>query len=275
MKKLIPILSMFLMLMSCEEEISVNNLSSDSIVIEAFIYTGQPIDSIYISKVVPYTADAIEEPLSGYDIIIDNGDETFELDDLGAGYYAKLDHIVAVDKEYTIRFEYDNKVISAATYTNPAKSISLSQETVALEKIEFNGGIPSGGLGAESVTIDISWDNIELDYYFVDVAAPEGDPEYVNEIFELIADNDDLPERIFRSEPQITDTHSINSRRELQFYGTYEVTVYRLNPEYAALYESVGSSSISLDEPPTNVVNGLGIFTAVTPHKISFNVIKG
>ncbi|MFT4567954.1 MAG: hypothetical protein ACI9FN_002922, partial [Saprospiraceae bacterium] len=56
--------------------------------------------------------------------------------------------------------------------------------------------------------------------------------------------------------------------------GTYEITVYRLNAEYAALYNTIGSSTLSLQEPPSNIENGLGICTAVTAHKLRLEVVK-
>jgi len=62
--------------------------------------------------------------------------------------------------------------------------------------------------------------------------------------------------------------------RELRLYGTYKIIVYRLNAEYAALYKTIGSSSLSIQEPPSNINNGLGIFTSVTPHTFFLEVIE-
>jgi len=41
----------------------------------------------------------------------------------------------------------------------------------------------------------------------------------------------------------------------------HQIIVYRVNPEYAALYQNSGNSTLSLEEPPTNIENGNGIFT--------------
>ena len=120
--------------------------------------------------------------------------------------------------------------------------------------------------------MEIEWNNEENNYYFVDIQNIESSPEFVNELLQQFSD--EIPETFFTSEPEITSVYSINSNRELRYFGTYEITVYRLNVEYAALYTSSNNSTISLEEPPTNIINGLGIFTAVTPHKLTLEVKK-
>ena len=57
-------------------------------------------------------------------------------------------------------------------------------------------------------------------------------------------------------EPQIVDFFDIRSLAHLTQFGTYQIIVFRVNPEYAALFGSSGSSTLSLEEPPTNIVNG-------------------
>lgn len=48
----------------------------------------------------------------------------------------------------------------------------------------------------------------------------------------------------------------------LTHYGRHDVILYRLNQEYINLYKSEEQDSRNLNEPPTNITNGLGIFTA-------------
>jgi hypothetical protein len=273
MKKILFLLSVALFSISCEEEISVLTLDNSKPVITGYLYAGQLIDSIRITESISYTSDGALKVIDGLNVMISNDEAEFELNSIGAGYYSHPNHIVQEGMTYKISFEYNDEQILATTYVNPKKTIKLSESVVALEKIEFDGSPGRGGLPEQKV-IDITWDNAELDYYFTIVEHTDKDPEYVNGIFEFLADNDFLPERFFRSEPEITDVHSINSTRELQFFGNYDITVFRLNPEYAALYESIGSSTISLKEPPSNVQNGLGVFTAVTPHYLTLKVVR-
>ena len=275
MKKILFLLSITLFLISCEEEISVLTLDNSKPVITGYLYAGQSIDSIRITESISYTSDGTLTVIDDLNVVISNEEENFELNSTGNGYYSYPEHVVKEGLTYEISFDYEGEQVSASTYVNPKKTIELSESIVSLEKIEYDGTL--GGLRdavPEQIVVDINWDNTELDYYFTIIENTEANPEYVNGIIEFLADNSVLPETFFRSEPEITDVHSINSTRELQFFGNYDITVFRLNPEYAALYESIGSSTISLQEPPSNVNNGLGIFTSVTPHHLTLRVVK-
>ena len=141
-----------------------------------------------------------------------------------------------------------------------------------MEKITNNGGFPGGGF-TQIDPIEVSWDNPEGDYYYVLIENLETNPEYVND---FLADlEEDLGQRFRRiTEPSITDFHSINPRREITQYGTHRVIVFRVSPEYAALYQTSGTSSQSLTEPPSNIDNGLGIFTGVSSDTLYFEVKK-
>ena len=74
--------------------------------------------------------------------------------------------------------------------------------------------------------------------------------------------------------PQISDFYAIRTRRDLTQFGTYQIIVFRVNPEYAALYKSSGNSTLSLEEPPTNIENGFGIFTGASSDTLYLEVIK-
>ena len=136
-----------------------------------------------------------------------------------------------------------------------------------MEQIEA-GVFPTGGFNIPD-PVEVSWNNEDGDYYYVLIKNIETDPEYVNE---NIAQLDG--QFLFITEPLITDFYAIRTRQELTQYGTYQIIVFRVNPEYAALYESSGSSTLSLEEPPSNIVNGLGIFTGVSSDTLYLEVNK-
>nr|MDA3821271.1 hypothetical protein [Bacteroidales bacterium] len=50
--------------------------------------------------------------------------------------------------------------------------------------------------------------------------------------------------------------------RELTHFGTHRIIVYSVNDEYVNLYNSQDQDSGELNEPFSNIENGLGIFTA-------------
>lgn len=246
-------------------------------VVAGYLFAGQAIDSIRITKTISYSGTGELEYIDDLLITINDGTQDIILNSIGQGYYSNLDYIVIPERSYTMSFTYLDKEISSVTYVQAPVSVSLSKETVELERIVFSGGFPGGGFpgGSQDQTVvDITWSNPNNDYYYVVVKNIEEEPDYVNEIFEQFANSEDRPDRFFRTEPDIMDFYSINSQRELQIYGTYEIIVYRLNAEYAALYETLGSSTLSIKEPPSNIKNGLGIFTGVTPHHLFLEVVE-
>jgi len=57
-------------------------------------------------------------------------------------------------------------------------------------------------------------------------------------------------------------------------FGTYRVKIYRVNQKYADLYESRNQDSRELNDPNSNIINGLGIFTAFNSDSIFFEIKK-
>jgi hypothetical protein len=60
----------------------------------------------------------------------------------------------------------------------------------------------------------------------------------------------------------------------LEFVGPHLVTVYRVNEEYDNLYRARLQDSRDLNEPPTNIVNGLGVFSAFSGQTVAFAVAR-
>jgi len=54
--------------------------------------------------------------------------------------------------------------------------------------------------------------------------------------------------------------------------GKHRVKVYRVNQEYADLYQSRNQDSRDLNEPLTNIVNGLGVFSAFNSDSVFFEL---
>ncbi|MDA3862202.1 MAG: hypothetical protein PF445_13365 [Melioribacteraceae bacterium] len=52
------------------------------------------------------------------------------------------------------------------------------------------------------------------------------------------------------------------------------MVLYRVNKEYVDLYESRDQDSRNLNEPLTNIENGLGVFSAFASDSVYFNAVK-
>lgn len=262
---------------SCEQE-SIEDIESKTAVVEGYLHAGQPVDSIFITQTFSYAqTDTNLKTLDNLEVDLIKGDQSYPIFPMGNGLYQNEAVIIEAGESYTLEFGWQGTSVSATTYIPELKEVEISTEEVEMEKIEFNGGFPGGGFpGMDAIDpIDIRWENIEGDYYYVVIKNIEPDPEYVNEIIAQFDDDNGGRRRFtFISAPEITDVYSINPRRTLIQYGTHQIIVYRVNPEYAALYETSGNSTLSLVQPPTNVENGLGLLTGVSSDTVYLEVVR-
>ena len=233
------------------------------------MHAGKTIDSLKITQ--SHSLAIADNGIALDDLIVNISDSSnqYTLNSIGNGIYQNTELIVENDKNYRLEIERDGVVISAETYIPNNKEAETTVTVVALPKIELNGtiGIPTGSFDA----IDITWDNSEGDYYYVSIRNIEIDPEIINE---NDATNGGQLRSSIISEPQISSFYAIFPRREFSYYGTHQIIVYRVSPEYAALYESSGNSTLSLEEPPTNIENGFGIFTGASSDTLHLEVVK-
>lgn len=256
---------------ACEKD-NITNTETQTAVVTGYLFAGQICDSIRIVKATAYgSSDSIAVPLDGLEINLYDGEQSYLLQSVGNGYYRNAALLISSDKTYAMQFEYNGETLSAQTFVPQQREFSLSDTLIEMEKIELGNGPPMGGFTAID-PIKLSWSNTEGDYYYVVVQNIEENPEYVNEIFE----DSDNPFRNFRliSEPQIMDNYNIDPRREIEQFGTHRVILYRVNPEYAALYNISGASTLSITQPPSNINNGLGILTGVASDTLYFEVKK-
>ena len=265
-------LMIILLLSSCEET-SISSVDAETPVVSSYLYAGQSLDSLRVTLSNSYAREDTQLlTLDELEISITEGDNSYRLNPFGEGYYQQAALIIAAEKSYNLEFEWRGATISASTFVPAKREAKLSTSLIEMEKITNTGGFPGGGF-TQIDPIEISWDNPEGDYYYVLIENLETNPEYVND---FIADlEEDLGQRFRRiTEPDITDFYSITPRREITQYGTHRVIIFRVSPEYAALYQPSGTSSQSLREPPSNNENGHGIFTGVSSDTLYFEVKK-
>ena len=262
----IVILGFLLIFSSCEQDNNIE-VETDIPVVEAFLIPGEPINHVKLTKLIPFLNDGSSssaEPINDADISIVVRDETFKLqeDISGRGLYFFEDtsvHIVE-NEEYYIEFLYNNKIISAKTIApEKPENFIISQNIIYIERI-VEGSYPN----FDNATYEISWDNLDGSNYYLSIDLMETVIDPVNYRF-----TDTITQTL--NTPTITDIYNINSS-SLRYYGNYRVVVYKVNEEYANLYESSSTSSQSLTDPYSNIENGKGIFTAFNTDTLFFEV---
>jgi len=272
--KIIGGLLSILIITSCEENNSGTN-TDRLVVLEGYLYQGEPVDSIHLTQTVSFESeDTIYTPVTDALVAIKWNDNQYVLQNIGNGYYSYTgsDLQVIEDNGYAISVESNGREITSNTTVPKKPEGVLLSDNVLYVDTTFSFG-PYGNTEDEGITV--TWENPDNDYFFIVIE--NTDPDAADIVFGngQFPGGMQPPGRMFRirSEPFKNNSYTINSR-SLEKYGEYRIKVYRVNQEYVDLYENRQQDSRNLTEPLTNVVNGLGIFTAFTYQEAFFLVEK-
>jgi len=267
-------LIILLLLNACTEESSVI-VDTKTAVVEAYLFAGQPADSVRIIQSYSYVRENTDLiTLNDLEVQISDGQQTYNLDHSAEGIYQNPDFIPQSGATYVLTFDHNGETVRSETYVPQKRTISISKASVRLEKITDINDLINSGFGGNQDAIEVVWDNSEGDYYYVVIENIEDNPEFVNDLLAEFQSNGNALRFFQITEPEISDFYAISTLRDLTQFGTYRIIVYRVNPEYAALYETSGTSSVSIATPPSNIENGLGIFTGVSSDTVYLEVIK-
>ncbi len=267
----ILIIAVFSWLVSCED---VPEFTPDDTipVVEAFLYAGDPVDDIRISEVIPFGSGDTDSEVDGLDVQITWNGTVYPLENAEAGggryFYPGGDLEIRSGETYDIRFEYEGDVISSETTVPPAPegldlSVSELELPQLIELFDIRDIVQN-----ENNSISVEWDNPNADYYFLVIENIESDPESIdlnnilNFNFEFVSTP--TQDNFFAMIPFIHYTQ----------FGTHRIIVYRVNEEYALLYETIEQDSRDLNEPFTNIANGVGIFSGFASDTVYLEIIK-
>jgi len=271
MKKIIsPIIYTALLLVSaCTKEIVSSDVDYDIPVVEAFLEPGKTV-SVKLTKMLPFTVDEFSESLiiDTAEVYINYNGIDYLLDPIimEPGLYESSDpNLIAIPEGmYNLSFNYKGKKVMSSTKI-PSEPIGLGLNTDILY-------VNSSAMGPGSTPQDpmtVSWGNSDNCYHLMVV-------EYLESTYDPISENLDSNNftqfRKVSTDPIFDNSYDLNTRSHLVFFGDYRVILYKVNKEYVDLYENVSQSSLSLSEPLTNIVNGLGIFTGMTSDTVYLKV---
>jgi hypothetical protein len=215
-------------------------------VVESYLAPGQPV-SVKITKEIEYGVDDINQPLDNLTVTVTNNAITYALINAGNGIYTSSVIPINVGETYQLNFDYNNVQVSATTVI-PSKPVNFTQSATT---ITVPVSFPPTSFPDP---IKLSWNNPDLDYHLAVVSNIEANPVLIN------STGQGRP--VFRTQPSQSTTQDLTFQ-QFTYYGNHRIVLFRIWPEYAALYEDNGTNSTNLAEPPTNVVNGRGIFTGI------------
>ncbi len=251
---------------ACEDQNSDFDLEEYPVV-EAYLYHGQPVDRIKVFKISDFKETANENnTISGLQISLKVDSVQYLLsekeDEPGSYFYAGNNFQLEPGMFCALEFEYNNLIISSeTTIPESPQNLELSKESL---------GVSMGGWGGGGVEpIEVTWDNPSNDYFYMVATNIEDNPTPVNEEME---DLDDPPLSVGT---QPTTSNLLNIMPQMcRYYGTYEMVIFRVNPEFAELSLYTTTSTINLTEPYTNIKNGKGLFTAFASDTAYFEAVS-
>ncbi|MBT7616590.1 MAG: DUF4249 family protein [Calditrichaeota bacterium] len=268
MKKIMLLLTVgFIVLSGCTRENPVIP-ENDFVVVRAYLYANQPVSDIQITTTFPLDVEIEQAPVvNDASVTISKNGQRYNLvstsGDNGYYNYPDGDLTVGVGDEFTIEVDYNGKLATGQTLVPPTPdSVSLSSRNLVIP--QFNQGSRPD---LENAFLTVKWDNTEREFFYLDIENLERDPIPIESSF---------PGRFksFISQPVKVDSFRVNFGM-VTHYGTHRVIVYRVNSEYADMYEWREQDSRDLNEPLTNISNGLGVFSAFNSDTLYFEVIEG
>lgn len=272
MKKAILLLFAVLLISAGCTEDSPLEPENDSIVVRGYIYANEPVNDIQITTTLPLGSEDTSAPAVNsaqvsllrdgvtYDLVLSAGDS-------GYYHYPGDDLTVKSGDIFTIQVAYNGEVTSGTTTVPyPPEAVEISND----EMVISTSLRPIPGQEADSSRfVEITWEKDASSLFYVVVESTEENPKEI-ELFGGFG-GDRIGRRM--TYPPSSTSEFRLQMFSVQYYGKHVATVYRVNQEYADLYESRNQDSRDLNEPLTNIENGLGIFSAFAGTNVEFTVI--
>ena len=258
------------LLSGCEGN-PLDSESADLVVVEAFLFAGEPIDDIRLTATVPLS-DTIEPPtINDADVVLIKNGRAYPLEATGEdGYYQYSGNELVVETGDLFRIEvsYFGRVATGETVVpEPPVGVAIDGDTLFAPALGMGRG--QRGFNPDQTQLVATWDNPDGLLHF---AVVEGLEDGVEAIFP-----EQLVERLARfrliSQPTVDDFYVV-SLLTLRDLGQHAVKIYRVNREYADLYQNRTQDSRDLNEPPSNITNGLGVFSAFNSRSVFFEVVR-
>ncbi len=265
--RFIPAIALAALLAGCDG--GPTTATSTPLVVEAYLFAGEPVEDVTISEVIPLgSSDTVGTPVIDAEVVLTREGTSYRLEAVGTAgryHYPGSDLTVSVGDRFELRVTRGDVEVTGATVV-PATPTNLALSKAVLSVPNLTGGPPTGG-GFTLDSIRIDWSNASGEWFFLAIQSLDTDPEYI------------LPSDIrgrfggfrLRLSPT-TATGQTVTFQILEVLGHHRATLYHVNDEYVDLYQNRTQDSRDLNEPPTNLTGGLGIFSAFSGRSADFTV---
>ena len=267
MRKLFPlfIAASFAILSGCETDSSLLP-ENELLVVRAYLYAGESVTDVQVTTTFGLTStDTIGQPINDAKVSLEKAGRIYPLTASrgDSGYYhdAGNDLAVNVGDVFKIAVAHNGKTATAETIIpSPPRQLAISKSELLV----------STSTPFDTSSLTLNWENEET-FYFVVVENLEASPTPISPTPFPGGPRGLL--RSFRSRPLRESSYTIR-RFDLIYWGEHRAKVYKVNREYANLYAFGQQDSRNLNEPETNVKNGLGVFAGFSSAEVRFRVVK-
>jgi len=260
-----------LILVTCTEDSPISP-ESDLIVVRSYIYAGEPVYDIQLTSTLPLGSEETKAPPINdasvslikngqqYDLVLSEGDS-------GYYHYDGNELTVEAGDQFTIQVNYKDQQIYGSTNVPEAPvNVTISSTTIMFPDFDTIWELRQQGISMDSIrksmTLTVNREQVSDALYYILVENIDANPLAVESRF------GDRPNQ-FISQPIAAIEYTVNAMM-MTHLGKHRVKVYRVNQEYADLYQSRKQDSRDLNEPLTNIVNELGVFSAFNSESVFF-----
>jgi len=273
MKPLRYLLFAFILTFGCHTD-SPLAPSPSLVVVRGYLYAGEAVQDIRLTGTLPLGSEnTVAPPINTAQVSLLKAGEKYDLvASAGAsGYYhyPSTDLRVEPGDEFQIQVRYQDQWITAVTTVpSPPLDVTISRTTLRLPDFDTMFQMREQGISMDSLrsmtSVAVNWQQETGALYYVVVKNLEDNPVSSDVQFRG-------GPRPFISQPMPVGSYNVNAQM-VTHYGRHEVKVYRVNQEYADLYQSRNQDSRDLNEPLTNIENGLGVFSAFSSQSVYFTL---
>ena len=272
MKKILLLFIYFLF--SCDVEIPIR----DNFVIEAFLFQGEEVDDIKVKETKLWNSeDSIDTYINNASVkLYGNGNE-YLLD-----YNSSFDSYVLGEKieilsgeKYGIEITVKERTATAETIV-PSKPLGLkmSENKIVVPPLVISPALPNILANLfENARTNVIWNNPndEQHYLTIQYIGADEDPIFNDKIPGVVGEF--FSNFSLQSAPTSGNKYNVICM-SLKNYGKYKVSLYKINKDYVSLFESEVQDGTELNEPPSNIINAFGIFTAFASDTTSFEIVR-
>ncbi|AMR34094.1 hypothetical protein A0256_22910 [Mucilaginibacter sp. PAMC 26640] len=245
-----------MVLSACKKE-ATTDVGSQPVII-SYLVMGHPIRvNLYQQKGFSDTV-TFGARITGMAVQVSDGSQTIKLAERTAGVYTYTDStFLQTGKTYTLQFTYNGANVTASTLM----PVAATGYAASKNKFAIKVGVTAAEF--DSTAVRFTWNN------------PDS-------LYNMLVFRSDVSQTYTSATGNIPTNFSIDTKqakfydvtyRRFRYAGPYSAILYTVNKEYIdILTTNTNTSSQQLNNPPGNITNGYGIFTAMQADTIRLNV---